>query len=59
MQLSVAETTKQNIFIHEFIQAKHASNPQELAVQNGSQAGERLSAQFKVERSQSLPLIAQ
>lgn len=30
---SVAETTKQNIFIHEFIQPKHASNPQELTVQ--------------------------
>ena len=41
VQVSVVETTKQNIFIHEFIQPKHASNPQELAVQNGSQAEER------------------
>lgn len=39
MQLSVAETTKQNIFIHEFIQPKHASNPWKLTVQNGSQVG--------------------
>lgn len=38
-QVSVAETTKQNIFIHEFIQPKHASNPWKLTVQNGSQVG--------------------
>lgn len=41
MQGSTAETSKQNIFIHEFIQPKHASNPWELTTQNGSQAGER------------------
>lgn len=39
MQVSVAETTKQNIFIHEFIRPKHASNPCRLTVQNGSQVG--------------------
>lgn len=38
-RVSVAETTKQNIFIHEFIQPKHASNPWKLTVQNGSQVG--------------------
>lgn len=57
MQDAVAETTKQNIFIHEFIQPKHVSNPQELTVQNGSQAGKRRSAQFKGRRIQALPHI--
>lgn len=47
----VAETTKQNIFIHEFIQPKHASNPQELTVQKRLPGGKEpeLSVQRKKE----------
>lgn len=59
MQGSTAETLKQNIFIHEFIQPKHASNPWELTAPNGSQAGERQRAQFKGRRSQAFQLVAQ
>lgn len=56
---STAETSKQNIFIHEFLQPKHASNPRELTAQNGSQAGGGRSAQFKGRRSQALLSVAQ
>lgn len=49
MQVSVAETTKQNIFIHEFIRPKHASNPCRLTVQNGSQVGGVRALSSKIE----------
>lgn len=43
----IFETAKQNIFIHEFTQPKHVSNPLKLTVQKGDHGQDRQTVHFK------------